>query len=440
MLLTRTPPSAVPVDVLEAILRAHVGDPTAVITACTGRPLPTQGTNDSTTVAAVTFTWMLPESACPSHTATWIVKHWRADGVRDRAAGISQPREVLAWEHGLLRAETLPDRVLVPVIGAQRSPDQTEAWLAMADVSADLAAYPRASLTSEQALRRTQQILARLAPFHAWWEHPDRQAQLRACPWLRRPETCLWDLAPTDALALGRPPVPDGLAGTALPVWDGLSADLHAFLAWRPAADRALWESLLLDRRALVEALAPYPPTLLHGDLDDRNIGLRWAGGGAGPGASGAEGTTLVLIDWEWMGIGPAALDVAKLVLSVPVVIAPGAPIPQAVWTHALADDYYAHYCAAGGRCTDAAAWRRAYGLALVAHGVAQMPATFGNLVRTIQGELPPPPIVGVPDAVVRQHLTAILPLMDRMVELVTQEARQWLSGPPPQSRPGRSN
>jgi hypothetical protein len=342
--------------------------------------------------------------------------------------GITQPREVLAWEQGWLRPAALPAGMVVPMIGARRSPDNTEAWLAMADVSTELAAYSRLRLSGEHVISRAQTILAQLAQFHAVWEQPERQAELQACPWLWRPEMYLWDMAPTYALALGRSPVPHvPPAAGGQPVWDELSADLEAFLEARPADERRLWEHLMIDRHALVEALTSYPQTLLHNDLDDRNIGLRWSGGDAVMESPALDPSDVVLIDWEWIARGPAAIDVAKIVQFLPIMIAPGVPIPKTVWTDECADDYFEHYRAAGGRCVDVAAWRRSYGLALVAQGVAQMPFLHGQLRRTMRGELPPPQIVGVSEEVIRRNLRDGLTMMEQMEERVIREARRWL-------------
>jgi hypothetical protein len=420
------PPPAVPVDVLESLLREHLADQAAVIIDYVSAPFPNQGTNDSTTFFRVSLTWERPAQG--SHTATWIVKRWKAGGVRDSALGIVQPREVLAWERGWLRPAALPAGVVVPVVGARRAPGGREAWLAMVDVSAELSAYPRMGLFGDRAIGRTRTILERLARFHALWEQPERQAELHVCSWLRRPELSLWDMAPTYAHALGRFPTAQDVPGVhAPPVWGGLRADLDAFLDARPTDERRLWEQLLVDRRALVAGLARYPWTLLHNDLDDRNIGLRWWGGGAVTRSPGRAPADLVLIDWEWMGLGPAALDVANIVQRLPVVIAPGAPIPEAVWSDELADHYFRHYLAAGGRCVDAAGWRRSYGLALVAQGLAQMPFVHGSLRRAMRGEIPPPQIVGTSEAITRQKLRAGLPLMERMEQRVMREARRWL-------------
>jgi hypothetical protein len=419
---------AIPIDILESILREHLADHTAIIIDHTSTPFAHQGTNDSTTFERVTFTWARPYAWLDSHATTWIVKHWKAGGARDGALGISQPVEALAWEQGWLRPSALPAGIVVPFIGVRRSPDGSQAWLAMTDISTELSAYPRLALSGEQVISRAKAILARLARFHALWEQPDRQAELQASRWLRHPQEYLWDLAPTYARALGRPPAKGApLGASAPPVWDGLAADLGVFLEALPADQRRLWEDLLIDRQVLVEALQPYPRTLLHHDLDDRNIGLRWSHSGEDQ-PSARQPSELVLIDWEWMATGPAALDVARIVQFLPVVLAMGAAAPQAFWNNELADYYFARYRADGGVSADPALWRRSYGLALIAQSVAQMPFTHGRMLRSIRGDLPLPQIVGVSEELTRQNLRAGLPVMEKMVELATREVQRWLT------------
>jgi hypothetical protein len=102
-------------------------------------------------------------------------------------------------------------------------------------------------------------------------------------------------------------------------------------------------------------------------------------------------------------------------------------PTPEVIWSNEFADHYFAHYRAAGGKCADAAGWRRSFGLALVAQGIAQMPFLHGQLRRAMRGELPPPHILGVAEALVRQQLQSGLPMMERMEERVISEARRWL-------------
>jgi hypothetical protein len=415
---------AISIDILESILREQLGDQRAVVMDCTCAPLSHEGTNDSTALFRVTFSWSRLNRSLSTHTTTWIMKRWRAGGARDTTRGIAEPREALAWRQGWLRQAGLPAGVITPIIGAWHSPDRSEAWLAMEDVSVELSAYSRFGLSGDEALSRARAILARLARFHAMWEQPERQAELQQCSWLRRPDEYLWDLAPTYAQALGSPPSQTPSGASAPPAWEGLSADLNAFLSARPADERRVWEGLLIDRRSL-ESLAGYPPTLIHNDLDDRNIGLRWPDGKARATTPDLPG--LVLIDWEWMALGPAAIDAATTILRLPIMITPGTPIPGAIWTDELVDYYYAHYREAGGACTNVVSWRRSYGLAYIAQALTQMPFVHGRMLRAIYGEIPPPQIVGVPDEIIRQNLRASLPMMRQMEERVMYEAYGWL-------------
>jgi len=425
--------TSVPIELLESLLQEYLADPRATIGACTCTPFSHLGTNDSSAIYRVALSW---ESRIPSgrshsprpNEATWIVKHWKAGGVRDSALGILQSREALAWEAGWLHRSALPAGVVVPIVGTRRSPDNSEAWVAMEDVSTDLSAYQRISLTGEQTISQTQAILAQLARFHALWEEAERQPQLEAATWLRRPQTFLWDLAHTYAGALGRSPIAQApLYASAPPVWSGLNADLEAFLEAQPGDERRVWEHLMIDRRDLVAGLAGYPQTLLHSDLDDRNIGLRWRNGGAATNSPALDTPDLVLIDWEWIARGPAAVDVANLLVKLPIMLSPSAPFPKALRTNDLADDYFKHYRAAGGRCLDLASWRRSYGLAYIAQGVAQIPFTCGSFRRSIGGEKPLPEMIGVPEAVVRQKLEALLPVLEWMEQQLIDEVHSYL-------------
>jgi hypothetical protein len=400
----------IPRDVLEAVLRDHLDNQTAVITEYTSTPFDHQGTNDSTSFARVDLAWALP-TATMSHTATWVVKHWSAGGERDEALGIAEGRDALLWQQGWLRPAALPANLVVPIVGAYQASDASEAWLAMADVSPELGAYSRLSMPGERVVDAAYTILEALARWHAAWEQGERQ-----------------DLAGTYAPALGHAPVAQAVPGSYTPpVWDDLPAELATFLEWRPTHERDMWERLLLDRRALVAGLAPYPQTLLHNDLDDRNIGLR--------------GRDLVLIDWEWAARGPGVLDVAKVVVMLPIMVAPGTPIPPIMWSDAFAQHYWAHYVAAGGTCTDWAAWRHAYGLAVVGQALSQMPFTNGRMLRAINGETQLPQIVGVPPEAMRHNLQASLLFMEQMAALVEREAQRLLCVDSLSTRPAyRSN
>jgi hypothetical protein len=225
----------IPRDVLEAVLRDHLDNQTAVITEYTSTPFDHQGTNDSTSFARVDLAWALP-TATMSHTATWVVKHWSAGGERDEALGIAEGRDALLWQQGWLRPAALPANLVVPIVGAYQASDASEAWLAMADVSPELGAYSRLSMPGERVVDAAYTILEALARWHAAWEQGERQEALHACPWLRRPEQYLWDLAGTYAPALGHAPVAQAVPGSYTPpVWDDLPAGYVGALAARPS-------------------------------------------------------------------------------------------------------------------------------------------------------------------------------------------------------------
>ena len=95
-----------------------------------------------------------------------------------------------------------------------------------------------------------------------------------------------------------------------------------------------------------------------------------------------AEGTPeIVLIDWEWIGRGPPALDFARVWGTFAAVCAPGAPPPAVLSSSELPDYYFERYAAAGGQLTDRETWRRSYPLAALAAALTQV-AFFGRMIR----------------------------------------------------------
>ena len=187
------------------------------------------------------------------------------------------------------------------------------------------------------------------------------------------------------------------------PVTEEQGADVAAVLAWLPAGDRALFERLLWDRTPLVDALRLSPRTLIHGDLDDRNLGLRpvFTRNECNEPAAGL--SELVLIDWEWMGLGTPALDVARLWATFPAVCDPAQPCPEAAFSTELLDYYLDRYHAYGGRQIDPRSWRRECALAMLAHAFSQ--------VRFI-------------GSVLRDDPLAVRPTIERQLGLVLEAAR----------------
>lgn len=369
----------VPADLLQTILREHLAEPCLWISDLQVEPIASGGFSGNRLYRArVGWTGVGPAAGTAS--ANWVLKRWLPGGHGERVMGVDRPLEVLAWQQGILRPEAMPAGVVAPIIGARLDPDGAAGWIVMEDAAAALAEYSRdRPLRPDDAVARAKQALDGFARLHARWERPRLQAMLRRCPWLVRMERFLWCEAASYASALGRP-TPAGVApGSA--VTDEFRADLHAFLAWLPAGDRRLWEGLLCNREPLVAALRELPRTLLHGDPDDRNIGLRRRPRQASPHWGAGYSPELILVDWEWIGVGPPALDVARLCSSFPVVCDRSEPPPKAIFSDELPEHYFERYRAHGGMLADCATWRRSFVLAQLALGMGQV-AFFGSMVR----------------------------------------------------------
>jgi thiamine kinase-like enzyme len=110
----------------------------------------------------------------------------------------------------------------------------------------------------------------------------------------------------------------------------------------------------------------------------------------------------LVLIDWEWMGFGTTALDVARLWATLPALCDRAEPCPEATFSSELLDYYLDRYRAYGGRQIDPSSWRRECALAMLAHALSQ--------VRFI-------------GSVLRHDPYAVLPTLERQLEIVLEAA-----------------
>jgi hypothetical protein len=369
---------AVPAGMVQAVL-PYLADEAVALTGLDVTPIPGDGFSGNR-LYRVRLSWKSGRQGAGPGSADWVVKRWLPGGYGEALLGVTRPLEALAWEKGLLRREALPPGVAAPIVGAKLEAAGTGAWIVMEDVADALGEYSRERpLPAPEALARTKQVLDGLARLHAWSERPEQAARLRSCPWLVPAERFLRAEAPTYAAALGKAGPPAGRGGRA--VTDELRADVRAFLDWLPAGDRRFWERLLCDREPLVAAFRSFPDTLLHGDTDDRNIGLRQAPADpASPG--GVEGgREVVLIDWEWIGKGPPALDFARVWGTFAAVCAQGSPPPEALSSEELPDYYFERYAAAGGTLTDRETWRRSYPLAALAAALTQV-AFFGRMVR----------------------------------------------------------
>jgi aminoglycoside phosphotransferase (APT) family kinase protein len=287
-----------------------------------------------------------------------VIKRWAPGGPTDIDMGLDPlPRESLAFAEGILSPDSMPPRIDVPFVAALDEPESNGHWVIMRNVSAELTAFGSPSELSE-IHRRYSVALDQLALLHATWEKSGLQARLKKQSWLV-PDSAR--LARGEAVAryvegalvskskLAKlETVKDWIEGARI------QPAREAFYKTLSGSDSAMWKRHECDRSALIAAFAEFPTTLVHGDFYPRNIGLRVVDGEE----------TVILIDWEWMGNGCGALDVAKL-LSV------GAASEQADFDgQGLATTYFDRYVAHGGTLFDFATWMRAYELAEVYHAL----------------------------------------------------------------------
>jgi hypothetical protein len=398
MTVAETAPA--PAELLQAVLREDLAIPTARITDLQVEPIPSDGFSGNRLYRA-RVAWA-GGAVSEARSATWVLKRWLPGGHGERLLGVDRPLEALAWERGILRPEALPAGVVAPIVSVRLDPSGDAAWIVMEDVSAALAGYSRERpLPPTEAVARVKQVLDGLARLHAWWERPQRRANLRRYSGLVPFERFVWCEAARYAAALGRTPPAGAPPGS--PVTDEFRADVHAFVDWLPADARPVFEELLYRREPLLAALGAFPRTLLHGDADDRNIGLRHRAGRAATNGSIGTSPELVLIDWEWITVGPPALDVARVCGSAAAVCDPSLPRPEALFSDELPDHYFERYRAHGGALADRDAWRRSFALALLAGGLTQVPFA-GSMIR--------------------QAVRPVMATFERQVEMVLPAAR----------------
>jgi hypothetical protein len=129
----------IPLEVLESILRDHLGNESARVTSHSVKPSPLQA-QPTNAMYQVQIAWAADEGRSGG-SAEWLVKRWRPGDLNEAWMGIAEPLEALAWDHGLPRPEPLPPGISTPFVGASLGTSAESAWVAMTDVSAELGEY-----------------------------------------------------------------------------------------------------------------------------------------------------------------------------------------------------------------------------------------------------------------------------------------------------------
>jgi thiamine kinase-like enzyme len=116
----------------------------------------------------------------------------------------------------------------------------------------------------------------------------------------------------------------------------------------------------MTSRDSILRVSRGLPETLIHGDAQPENVGIRLS----------KPQETLVLIDWELAGPGMPAWELVHHLWNLPLRPATNEP--------GLLDCYYQRYCLHGGTAMDRTVWEHSINVALVQYGVALMPLFVG--------------------------------------------------------------
>ena len=142
----------------------------------------------------------------------------------------------------------------------------------------------------------------------------------------------------------------------------------------------------------------------------------------------GVSAGDLVLIDWEVMGIGPAAFDAAYIVWWLPMVCDPSKPSPDFCWSEELPDYYFSCYVAAGGKALGYEAFIRQFRLAGLLPSLWVVPATLGRRLRVLRGLAQVRRMVGVAEDETLARLKAMGDMLEHHAERAARAARRWLA------------
>lgn len=307
----------------------------------------------------------------------FVLKRWTPASLHARRFNQVESFEAVAHRTGLFKS--LPESVHAPILAAVPAADGGGSWLLMTDVTEALNQYGRPNqFPFEQVKRKVSVVLTGLAQMHAHWEASDHLAQAA-----KEHRYHDWSTHISVNAGAYRHALTHGATGD---IVDGEEMDeafvdsLHAFLAWLPSVLRPRWEQVLVDRSALIAAADILPKTLLHGDTDDRNIGLS-------AGVRDA-GNCLTLIDWEWICIGPSGLDAAKPIHQLPASFL-GEPHWIATYTDLLSDwgtEYARYYRRHGGRASEAETIA-GYQIGLVREAMSPFPIVIGGVLLAKNGK-----------------------------------------------------
>ena len=310
--------------------------------------------------------------------SNFVLKRWTAASPHSQRFDLKESYEAIAHRTGLFAA--LPASVHVPIVASLPDADGEGSWLLMENVSAELDQYGRPNrFPFEQLKQKVSIVLDRLAQMHVRFESSEHLADAVND---HRYNDCAAHMSMRAAAyrhALSKGATDEMVEGDVID--EAFVLQLLAFLDWLPSELRPMWERVLVDRSDLIAAANALPHTLLHGDLDDRNIGLGTDAGLHDP--------TLTLIDREWICVGPGPLDAAKPIHQLPASFTGqfellntySEMLPR--WGEEYAQAYRRH----GGTRATADQLRHAYHLGHVREAMSPFPHVIGSVLMAKQRE-----------------------------------------------------
>jgi thiamine kinase-like enzyme len=304
-------------------------------------------------------------------TRRFLLKQWTSDSTNALFLTIDRSIEALAFEAGLF--SDFPTHIGCPIVAALHQGPGENAWILMEDVSEGLAQYGRGNPHPfDIVVAKLKTILLRMAEFHIHWEAPKRTEVLNRSDWL----IGIGQYLEKDELAYRHAFHEPGvkIQSRGRDVDTAFVAAMQAFVAWLPDSQREPWQHLLADRRPLLDAARSLPRTLIHGDMDDRNVGFS---------QRAADGSTgLTLVDWEWMAFCPGGFDVAKLLHQMNISCTPSTRVSDRYFETipAMTQFYLDSYRKLGGRMHEAEV-RRGVELGLICEALCPMPKIIGEVL-----------------------------------------------------------
>ena len=109
--------AAVPRHVVQSMLRKHLADPVASLTALSLQPFDNDGDSGNHTLLRAQLSWTCGQGSLAG-TDEWIIKCWQPGGKSAEELGHASPVEALAWQYGLLAPALLPAGVVTPIVGS----------------------------------------------------------------------------------------------------------------------------------------------------------------------------------------------------------------------------------------------------------------------------------------------------------------------------------